>query len=368
MSSLAAGSNVGVRCPDEGALRRATRLIAIGRPVACDPYATAFYGPNVPVQSSSSVDSVVYDTGDTTIRSQYMLLGEVSPVLGAASIFMNDEPLRVTAISINIESDVRSIQSLLVYDDTKRFLGRATLNTSESITNRNYRLSLPAGTLTIDKRITRSLYFRAQLSSFDTGGQSGLVAQLSSVLLEGNGEWTSDSYRQQSSLTDVYQPFETARSMITSVTNALPSDGSLIVAPDQLLASFTFTGRKTDQSARIELTDLRFLIEKTGDVTVGNTRLRTKGFSDYISCTTSTSEVVCSDIPALYGSLTDAPRTLLIYGDVSGGATQRASLRLTLHESGTPSSAGAIRWTDGTTHFDWVGLDSPIASGTNWKY
>lgn len=374
-SSLALGSQVGVPCPNEGALRRATRLIAARLPVACDPDATAFYGPNRPLSSAptvtpSGVDPLapVYDKKDTTIRSQFLLLGEVSAVLGASSIFIEEEPLRITAISINVQSDVSSIQSLLVYDDQKQYLGRATLNMSSSSTNRNYRLALLPGVLTVGKREPRIIYFRAQLSPFHAGGQSGLVAQISDVIAEGNGEWSSNSYRKQSSHSDVYPQFTASRSVMTKVTNALQPDGTLVVAANQLLGSFTFEGRTTDSSAVMELQELRFQIEKTGDLSLSNVKLKTQGLPDGITCTNTSTIVTCSAIPAIIGSLTDAPRTLLLYGDVSGGTTMHASLRLTLNEAGSPLSAGSITWTDGTTSFSWVGLDAPVASGINLKY
>lgn len=373
--SLAAGSRTGVPCPNEGALRRATRLIAAGLPVACDPDATDFYGPNAisssiasAISSSIAAAAEKYDQEDTTIRSQFLLLGEVSPVLGAASFFIEEEPLRLTSISINLQSDVTSIQSLLVYDDDKKYLGRATLNTSTSITNRNYRLALLPGAMTIGKREPRSVYFRAQLSPFTVGGQSGLVAQIATITVEGNGEWSSDSYRKQSSQSDTFPQFVASRSTITSVKNALQSDGALVIAPNQLLSSFTFDARKTDSSALAELKELRFQIEKTGDISLSNVQLKTQGLPEGMQCTNTSVTVTCSSIPAVLGSVTDAPRTILLYGDISGGSTLHASLRLTLNEAGSPQSAGSISWYDGTTQFDWVGLDAPVASGTNWKY
>lgn len=371
-SSLPAGTRVGVVCPDEGALRRATRLLASGQPAACDPDATPFYGPNLlsssPTSSSSVAPSVIYDQGETDIRSQFLLLGETGPVIGAAALFIEEEPLRVTSITVNLISDVQSIQSLLIYDDDRRYLGRATLDTSSTFTNRSYRLPLSPDVFTVGKREDRKIYFRPQLSPWSAGGQSGLVAQISNVTVKGNGEWSSRTYTKQSSGSDPFPEFTASRSAITGVKNALQAEGALVGGSNQRLASFTFEGRKTDSTAQINLTDLTFQIEQTGGVSLSNVRLQTSGLPDGLSCTTTSSTVTCNAIPALLGSLTDAPRTILLYGDIQTSGSLTASLRLSLNSSGSPLEAGSVSWTDGTTDFDWVALGSPVVTGTRWRY
>ncbi len=307
------------------------------------------------------------DTGDTTIRSQFLLLGETGPVLGAAKIFIEEEPLDLTALSVNITAQVPSVQSLLVYDDDKRYLGRATLNTASS-TNCNYRLTLAPGTFEVGKREERRVYFRAQLSEFQSGGQAGHVVQISNVTAEGNGVWSSRKYTKATSSSEGFPQFVTSRSTITKVKNALEPTGPLVTGSNQLLAAFTFEGRKSDASAHIDLTNLTFQVGQTGNITLQNVRLKTQGLPDGISCTVSAFTVVCSSIPDLLGSLTDAPRTIQLYGDIIPSGDLHASLQLTLNETGDPGNAGAVTWSDGSTSFSWVGLDGPVAAGTNWKY
>lgn len=319
--------------------------------------------------SSSSVSHLPRDPlSDTTIRSQFILLGETSPVLGSAKFFIEEEPLDVTAISVNLVSDVPTVQSLLVYDDDRGYLGRATLNTSTSSTNRNYRLEVPVGLFAVGKREERSVYFRAQLSSKDAGGMGGQTLQISNVTVEGDGAWSNRGYIRQSSGGNAFVVFVTARSQITSVSNAGQATAPLITGTNQLLGSFTFTGRKSDSSAKINVTDLVIQIEQTGQVTLSNVRIGTPGIADRMSCLVSGSLITCSDIPESFGSLTDDPRTVTVYGDITAVDTAHASLRLTLNESGSSSSAGSVTWTDGTSVFTWLGMDSPVAMGTYYKY
>jgi len=319
--------------------------------------------------SSSSVGNRPLDPlTDTAVRTQFVLLGDVSPIIGSAKLFIEEEPLDVTAISVNLMSAVSTVQSLLIYDDERRYLGRANLNTSTSSTNRNYRLELPAGTYVINKREQRGVYVRAQMTAKDAGGLSGQSVQISNVVAEGDGVWSSTAYTKQSGAGDVFPVFVTSRSTITSVTNAGQAQAPLVTGTNQLLGSFTFAGRKTDSSAKINVTDLIFQIEQTGQVTLSNVRLGTPGIPDRHDCLVGASTVTCSTIPESIGSVTDGPRTIALYGDIVAGNTVSASLRLTLNEPGSSSTAGSVTWTDGTTSFLWLGVDAPVALGTYYTY
>jgi hypothetical protein len=200
--------------------------------------------------SSSRVGNRPLDPiADKQVRTQFALLGEVSSVLGAAKFYLEEEPFDLTAVSVNLVSAVPSVQSLLIYDDDARYLGRATLNSSTSSTNRNYRLEIPAGTYVLEKRQERSVYFRAQVASKDAGGLGSYNVQIANVTAEGNGGWSNRKYTKQSSPSDTFPIFVTARSTITSVVNSGQPNAALVPGTNQQIGSFTFTGRRTDSSA-----------------------------------------------------------------------------------------------------------------------
>lgn len=319
--------------------------------------------------SSSSFPNRALDPlTDSVVRSQFILLGETSPMIGAAKFFIEEEPLDVTVISVNLVSDITTVQSLLVYDDDRRYLGRATLNTATSSTNRNYRLEIPVGMFTVGKREDRSVYFRAQLASKDAGGIGQQSVQISNVTVQGNGGWSNRAYTKQSAGSDVFPVFVTSRSTIVSVANAGQANAPLVTGTNQQIGMFTFTGRKTDSSAKINLTDLVFQIEQTGQVTLSNVKIGTPGIPDRLNCLVSGSFATCADIPESLGSMTDLPRTIAVYGDVTAGDTMHASLRLTLNDAGSSSTDGSVTWTDGTSNFTWVAVDSPVVLGTHYKY
>ncbi len=316
--------------------------------------------------SSSSQMSLPSDPlSDTSIHSQYLLLGDVSSVLGSVKIFLNEEALRLREISIDLTNAATSIDSILVYDEDRRLLGRATI--SSALLPARYQLIVPSEALTIPKSEEASLYFRAQLKSYNGGGLSGQDVQISKVTVIGDGEWSNRRYTKMS--TETFVSFETARSTITSVRNANSvTNAPLVISTNRIIGTFDFEGRKTDGSAKVELQSIRFQIEQSGGVSLTNVQIGIPGLPDRHSCSVSGSEVICSSIPATFGSLTDAMLTLIVYADIAATDTQHAGLRLVIIDPGSVSASGAVTWTDGTSTFTWLGVDQPVAQGTRFSY
>lgn len=319
------------------------------------------------VSSSKPVAPKIDSLADSEIRSQFLLLGEVGPVLGAASIFLEQEPLQVTSISVNLTQQVETVDAMLVYDDQRRFLGTALLDPSTS-TNRSYKVTLASDAFVVGKREERTVYVRPRLTSRDMGGQSNQIVQISSVTVRGNGVWSSQQYTKVSSESSRFPVFVTARSIITSVKRIGEATTSLLTGTQRNLGAFEFSGRKSDSSAHIDLTRLTFDIGQTGGVSLSNVSLGAVGINEKFSCTTGVSQIVCSAIPDFYGSLTDAPRQLTVYGDIAASDELHASLRLTLNSAGDSDTDGAISWSDGSTSFGWVSVPEPVGEGTYFKY
>jgi hypothetical protein len=306
------------------------------------------------------------DTRDTALRPQLVLLGEVSPVLGAASIFSSDEALLVRTITVALTTAVPSVQSLLVYDDQGRLLGRANLR--PSISDKHYVLEMSVGTYTAPRREERGLYVRGDMLKFDEGGQSGAGIQIASMTIAGTGEWSSQAYSVQSTH-NTFPPFLTSRSAITSVINPTGTSAPLTPGLQQVIGSFRFSARKTDNQARVEIQSLVFSLF-AHDLTLTNVRLGADGTSDRIDCSVGASTVTCSGLPLSHGTLTDATRTLTLYGDITTAGGLAHGLQLSLNEQGTSTTAGSVTWTDGTTVFTWVPLGSVggVANGTYLSY
>lgn len=316
--------------------------------------------------SSSSVSGPIDPLGsNTTSRAQFLLLGETSPVLASAKIYIAEEPIDVRDILVSLTAETPTVPSLLVYDDDKRLLGRANLDPSAS-TNRTYKLTLAANAFAVQQREERTVYVRAEVKARDNGGQTNQLVQVSAIVFKANGVWSTNPYTTVSP-SAAFPIFRTARSTITSITNAGPATDT-IFAGYRTLGSFAFTGRKTDPTAHIDITDLTFDIGQTGGVTLSNVVLGADGLPERFPCIANALQITCSGIPDTYGSITDGPRTLTLYGTVAITDANHASMRLTLNETGSATTAGSVTWSDGTSSYTWVALPGPLAEGTMYSY
>lgn len=319
--------------------------------------------------SSSSVSSssnAVFDQKPvTTARSSILLLDEISPVMGSVNVFIEQEPLDVTQISVNLASAVPTVEHFLIYDENKKYLGKATIDSAVA-GNTRYTAIITRGDVQVPKRENMKFYARAFVKSKDWGGQSGQTVQITSFVFKGFGFWSSTEYTRTSS--ETFPVYETARSVLASVVNADGATDVLITGPNRKLASFTFEGRRSDGTASMQVVSADFSIEATGGIELTNIIMRADGTDATSACSATSTVISCDPIPGDFGSLTLGPRTLTLYGTVSNPANvNNATMRITLNEPGSPSSAGALTWFDGTQTFDWVPFEAPVVRGTLYR-
>jgi hypothetical protein len=305
---------------------------------------------------------------DTTVRQSFLGLGETSPVLGGASVFSESQPLDVTSFVIRLNS-VTSIDSLLVYDEDARLLGRAFLDTLQQGSYSEYRLPIKRGNLTIPKGTEFSFYVRAVIKSEDRGGQGGELVQVQRMGVEGNGAWNNKNQSAFSS--ETFPSFETAESLVIEVSNP-ESDRNFLIAGNHLrMGSFRFEGRNAEgaNNAELALEELHFTLNATGGVTVSNVQIGADATDQYSNCTVSGNDITCTGIPVAIGTFEDRPRIVTVYGDISvpGGASS-AAIQLSLNAAGSVQQSGAVRWTDGTNQFHWVPGEDPVANGTRFEF
>lgn len=312
--------------------------------------------------TQSSTSSYTYDShGSVELADGILLLGEVTPVLTSVKIFSDAQPMNLTDISFTLASAANSVESILVYDQEGRYLGRATLRSGST-----YTLSVRTTDIEIPRREDFSIYARAQLKPEASGGVSGETVEVSQVLVEGTGAWNNKDMSESSS--DDFPNFQTARSRITSIANAGPTEDVLVEGTGLLVGKYQFTGETGDGQADLAVTDLAFQIESAGGVSISNVQLSADGTSETMSCSIASSTVNCSNISATFGSLEDRPRTIQLYADVSVPATSdNQFLRLSLNQPGNIGSAGSVTWTDGDTSFVWVPFGNPVVRGTHFK-
>jgi hypothetical protein len=281
-------------------------------------------------------------------------------VLGVAKIFSNLEPVDITDITVTLAHANDNVQLLLLYDGNRRLIGTATKGVSST-----YTAHIPIGVFVAPRREEVRVYVRASLRSYENGGTSGADLTLAGFDFAGNGQWSSQPYTQY--FTDSFLANETARATITRISNARENQWGLSPGEDRLLGTFRIEARRTDGGARPRVTDIVFSLEQIG-TTATNIDLVDDVSGTRESCSVVGSTVTCSGIPENIGSVTE-PRLLSLYGDlaVTNPAIQYPSFRVVINRAGLPTNDGDVTFSDGSATFDWIPLDSPVASATLFK-
>ncbi len=321
----------------------------------------AFVSSVPSVASVSSVPFVLDPLPASDVRAAILLLGTTTPILGSVRIFPYEEPLDVRRISVDLLVAPLSVDSLLVYDGDRRFLGRATLDASVS-GNRRFTLRFANGTFVIPQREERSVYVRAFLKERDVGGVSGEELRVYAFRIEGDGVWSNAEYVKP--LAETFPTFQTARARLMAVTNAEGGGGNLVIGPRQRLAVFRFRRERSDGAAELRVTFLTFQVSASSDITLNNAVLRGRDAGEDYGCTVGSTTIVCSDIPAVHGVVPDGGRVIELFADVaSDGTVSSPFLQVTLNDPGTIDAAGHVGWTDGMAAFTWVPFEQPVVRG-----
>lgn len=313
---------------------------------------------------SSKYSSIAVDPmTDTSARGAIAVLGGMTHVLAGTKFFSNTEPFLVTQIDIEMFMHVQSLPIIRVYDSTGRLLGNAVRG---SAFDAPYTLNLSSGTFSLPHKKDTSIYFRGVLDAYQNGAVSGEKIQIWKVTLHGTGEWNKGEYSVSTSVVDTFPVSETARAVITGIKNTGADNASLAPGTSQLLAQFQLNAKEGDSQAQVRITAMDLDIEGTG-VTLSNVHLRAEGGDEIGTCTNSSTVITCTSIPSSIG-VVDLQKTIRVYGDVTVASNVSSpSLRIVMSDFGSSGTGGDIDWTDGTTLFDWLSIDTPVVRGTLLK-
>ncbi len=314
-------------------------------------------------QSSSSVRASRIDPApDLTVRSNFLLLGEATPVLGAVDFFAAQEPIDVDTIRVRFSSDPSSIQQVRVYAQADG----ALLGTSFRDGSGDYEIAVKPGTLILPHRAEEGVYVRALMKPADSGASGGQIVQIEHVEMDGDGVWSDTDYTVTS--TETFLQFETTPAVITGFSSATSMFSSAFVPGSSVtLWDYDVSARSTDNDFEVALNSITFRLAKSSDVSLSDVELSVPGGGVSTSCTVSTGTIVCNGIPESVGAV-DSTKRLRLTADVTlaPGATN-PFLQATLQEAGTPSNPGDVEWTDGHSTYDWLPFEEPVARGTLYQ-
>ncbi len=297
------------------------------------------------------------------MRSRLELLGTTTATLAVARFTSLTEPLTAETVTVTLDQDVTSLETIQVYSLDGRFLANAS---RDGMTPTVYRATIPTGAFTIGKGKDQSLYLRGILRPYDVGGVSGELLGVASVTLRATGDWSTESYTVTT--TDTIPDSQTARAAITSIATNNAGTWPLTTGTNQILWDFNVSGIHGDGEAVLRLKNLAFTLSQA-NVSLTNVRLQVADGGTSVSCAVTSNQVLCDAIPTGVGTIPrDSALRLRVYGDVAViGTPLLAYVQLSLGEAGHPGGAGVITWTDGTTTFDWVALESPLGVGPRFN-
>lgn len=315
--------------------------------------------------SSSPSSSSASSLSDFPARSRFLMVGAWSPPLASATFVSSLEPAMLRFATVKLKKEITSISRMELIGSDGHTIGLLTLDPADS-DNLTWKGTFQSGALLLPQNAERTVGIRVLLKDRDSGGKSEELVQVDTFTIEVVGQWSQNSYNSASQNFSFPQ-HQTTQALITAVRSLLPSQGVLPVGTQQLIASFSFSGAAVPiVSPRIESID--FSVNKSSTIAVSSWKLMRADGTDKVPCSVSQSVVSCLTLPVETGTIGSQPLVLNLYGDVAvdQGATY-PYLEVDLGQPGALGVNGAIRWTDGSGHYNWVPLSNPIATGTRWQ-
>lgn len=359
--------------------RRAERGEIVVAPLAASSSSIASMSslpflPFPPSSSSSSfsADVTVFSSSsqrpppDLPARSHFLVLGERTSPIASAAFFSAREPARIREANAIFEREITSLDAVFLVDAAGVQIGQLHLDPYDT-TNKTWTVTFGTeSAYELPQDQDRVLAIEAYIKLRNGGGSSEQLVEVDDFTLIVEGVFSGNSY---ASLSPPF-PFpkhQTAQGRITRVANALGESDALPLGNDQLVGAFTFEGSVVS-GAVLRLEQLEFQISKAADVAVSGWELGSADSSLRVSCSVSADIATCPNIPAELGALEDGPRTLRLFGDVAlNQGAHDPFLQVSFNQPGGISENGAIRWTDGSGHFNWIELAAPVARGTRWQ-
>lgn len=316
--------------------------------------------------SNSSASSAISSLPAFPSRSQFLVAGQRSKPIAGNTFFANLEPMYVERATVKLENARDTIDTMFIIDADGTQLGQLSMDKVFDNDEKTWRGSFVSKSYRIEKSQQKTLGVEVRMKERNKGGTSEEMVEVDQFTISTTGEWTNES-TTSGVVTTPYPKHQTSMGRITSVTNAMESDGILPLGPGQLLGAFAIAGTAVE-GVTLRTEHLEFQLSKAALVNVANWQLGIPESNERHSCSVSGSVVSCSSIPASLGTLGGGSRTFRLYGDtsLSNGATDK-NLQISLNLSGNLETIGAVRWTDGSGHFNWVELEQPLARGTAWK-
>lgn len=313
---------------------------------------------------SSSVVSSVTVLGPVT--SHHLLLGEISLPIAQGTFVNPQEDAVIRRVNLRLDSKVKSLKAVHFLDAAGNTLGSLRVDTNDTQDRRNWLLDFDISQAPHASSGGESTFlFSADIEKRGLGGVPGELLRVQRISLILQNLAASVSW-ETTPTTQHFPTHQTVQSQITSIRKAGERQGKLEDGRQKNIAAFAFAGI-TPSETSLSLEELLFTI-RGQNVDASQWRLEKEGgaslecFRVYRDDTALTCPILAEE----FGALHESPTVFTVRADVKHTGDD-ASLQLLLDPPGTLGENGAIRWSDGTGHYNWVDLPGPLASGTQWE-
>lgn len=320
---------------------------------------TSSFSSSTSSNSSTSSPSALFPT-----RSHFLLIGKTTWPVMDGTFTAVEEDLIPSISDLTLRREVRSIDKMWMVDEQGTEIMQFLLKTDDNTDKRKWKGQVIGSSYRLKKGVPTILAVKVLLKDRVMGGSSGELFEVENWLADFVGAATGNN-RQLAPTSTHYPLHPTAQAELKKVTNALETSGTLQQGLRKIIGAFTFSGT-TIPGAELRLMEVNLRVEKSG-VNVSKVRIGGTAEVEQADCSVDSADPTsyfCSSIPESIDDV-GGGRTLWITADVTVTGTQ-GTLRLSLPEAGTMGKNGSVRWTDGTSNFNWIDSASPLATGTMW--
>ena len=303
---------------------------------------------------------------DGDVRSRQLLLGGISLPIARGTFLNPQDEAVVRRVHLRLDRKVKSLKGVHVLDAAGNELGSLRVDTNDTEERRNWILDFDISNAPrLSSGAEQSFFFAAELAMRGMGGIPGelLRVQRISLMLQNPAAGVSWEIMPAEQTFPVHQ---TVKARITGVRNAGEAQDTLNDGKQMGVATFAFEGDLLPETS-LHLEELLFSVWRHNvDASGWRLERQEKASIECFRTYRDDMTVTCPIITEEFGILHDFPTTFILRADVKRTG-DNASLQVTLDAPGSIGESGALRWSDGAGHYNWVDLPEPLAEGTKWE-
>lgn len=317
--------------------------------------------------SSSSTSSFTSSSSSSNssfmATSHFLLAGTKSPLL-YDGVVQTTEDARIQSIQLELYREIKSFDSLMLYDEAGVQIGALTLQSYSNTNRTKWRVDITENGYVFPANTPVRVGVFATIKSIADGAISKELVEFKSIQIFVVGNQTSAS--QQLVPTDVHRPsHQTAFGRITGVRSVMTPSVTHTQGTQRNIGDFALSAQLAT-GATVKVTSIVFELQST-DVRVSNMKIGTSDFAQLSDCATeqfdSRTFVTCFLSESMQTQYA-APSIVSIVADVTvADAKQTGTVQLVSIGQGGINQIGAVNWTDTIGVFNWVESETEADSG-----